>query len=88
MDLETFKEIFGKKKPQEKLLLFAKTLERIGDCRVHYMEARRNQNQEEANYYDRERKGQEERAEWLYSEVWNYLDECENERKKLDNDWR
>ena len=75
MDLETFKEIYGKKGPQEKLYLLAKTLERIGDCRVGYNEASRNQNQIGIEHYDRNREGLEERADWLYSEIWNYLDD-------------
>ena len=84
MDLATFKEIHRNAKPQQKLFLLAQTIERAGDCRVNCAEARRNRNNDEAEYYDRERRAQDDRAQWLYSEIWNYLDEIE----RTDNDWK
>lgn len=74
MDLETFKKIHGKEHAASKLHLLVTAMERIAECRVAYMEAERNRNYKEAEYYDRERKAQDERAMWLYGELYKELD--------------
>lgn len=74
MDLETYKKVYGKECAARKLYLLVATMEQIGNCRVAYMEAERNRNYEEAEYYDRERKAQDERAMWLYGELFSTLE--------------
>ena len=69
MDLQTFQEIYAEKPAKEKLLAMIEQMDNYAADKANATDARWRQNQEEAEYWQRETQYMMERILWLGQEV-------------------
>ena len=74
MTLESFIEVYKDLPIMGKIDKLIETMDIKGSDRVSWLNATRNRNEEEAEYWNREIKAMDARIEWLYAEISKGLD--------------
>ena len=73
MKLEDFKEVHGSKSPEVMVDLLIEQMETWGSDKAHYVEALRNRNEKDAQYWHNEMLAMKDRASWLADRIKDAL---------------